>query len=106
MEPSTMSSESMDADRRQILDAITKMIFAVADHIPPSQKIDMGSMLVADLGLQSIELANLIFRLNAHYSGSVSLGDFVVEVAGNDMLSDLPVGGIVDFVANSLGAHP
>jgi len=106
MESSAVNSESLDPDRRRILDEVTKMIFAVADHIPPSQQIGMDSMLVADLGLQSIELASLIFRLNAHYSGSVSLGDFIAEVAGDDLPSDLPGGGIVDFVARSLGAHP
>jgi hypothetical protein len=105
MEASAVSSESMDADRRQILDDIRQIIFAVSDHIPPSQKIDMDSMLIADLGLESIEIANVIFRLNAHYSGSVSLGDFIAEVASNDLPPDLPVGGIVTFVADSLRAR-
>jgi acyl carrier protein len=102
MEASAMNSESIDRDKRQILDDITQAIFAVSDQIPPSQKIEMDTLLIADLGLESIEIANLLFRLNAHYSGAVSLADFVTEVAGADWQSDASVGGIVDFVAASL----
>jgi acyl carrier protein len=100
-----MNPASIDKDKRQILDDITQAIFAVSDNIPPSQKIGMDTLLIADLGLESIEIANLLFRLNAHYSGAVSLADFITEVAGADWGSDASVGGIVDFVAASLLEH-
>jgi acyl carrier protein len=92
----------MGPEERQILDDITQLIFAVSDNVPPSQHIDMDTLLIADLGLESIEIANLLFRLNAHYAGAVSLADFITEVAGANWQSDAPVGGIVDFVAASL----
>jgi acyl carrier protein len=77
MNSSAANSKSMDTDERQILDDITQLIFAVSDNVPPSQKIDMDTLLIADLGLESIEIANLLFRLNAHYAGAVSIVDFV-----------------------------
>jgi hypothetical protein len=102
MNSSATNSKSMDIDERQILDDITQLIFAVSDNVPPSQKIDMDTLLIGDLGLESIEIANLLFRLNAHYAGAVSLADFITEVAGANWQSDAPVGGIVEFVAASL----
>lgn len=102
MNSSAMNSESADADKRQILNNITELIFAASDHIPPSQKIEMDTLLVADLALESIEIANFLFRLNMHYSGAISLADFITEVAGDNWQSDVPVGGIVNFVAASI----
>ncbi len=102
MDSSVMKSESADADERQILDDITELIFAVSDHIPPSQKIEMDTLLIADLALQSIEIANLLLRLSMHYSGSMSLADFITEVAGENWQSDIPVGSIVNFVVASI----
>jgi hypothetical protein len=102
MSSSAMNSKSTDVDKRQILDDITQLIFEVSDHIPPSQKIETDTLLIADLGLESIEIANFLFRLNMLYSGAVSLADFITEVAGINWQSDVPVGGIVDFVAASL----
>lgn len=102
MNSSAMNSESEDADKRQILDDIRQLIFSASDHIPPSQKIEMDTLLIADLALESIEIANFLFRLNMHYSGAVSLADFITEVAGDNWQLDVPVGGIVNFVAASL----
>jgi acyl carrier protein len=106
MNSSAANSPSTDTDKRQILDDITQLILAVSDNVPPSQQIDMDTLLIADLGLESIEIANLLFRLNAHYSGAVSLADFITEVAGANWQSDVPVGGLVDFVAASLRPDP
>ena len=104
MNTPTMNSDSADIDKRRILDSITQTIFAVSDEIPPSQKIKMGTLLVADLGLESIQIANLFFRLNAHYSGAVSLADLIVEATGAGWQGDMSVGGLVDFIAASLQA--
>lgn len=107
MTASAVNSESMDVDKRQVLEDITQLIFAVSDHIPPSQKIEMATLLIEDLALESIEIASLLFRLNMHYSGAVSLADFLTEVVGVNWESDVSVGAVVDFVAASLehGAH-
>lgn len=102
MDSSAMNSKTADVDKRQILDDITQLIFTASDHIPPSQKIEMDTLLIADLALESIEIANFLFRLNMHYSGAISLADFITEVAGDDWQSDVPVGGIVNFVAASI----
>jgi acyl carrier protein len=102
MRESGMNFESRDAGKGQVLNDITQAIFAVSDHIPPSQKIEMDTKLIADLGLESVEIAGLLFSLNARYSESVSLSDFVVEVTGTYGLSDLSVGSIVDFITDSL----
>jgi hypothetical protein len=102
MDSSAMNSKTADVDERQILDDITQLIFTASDHIPPSQKIEMDTLLIADLALESIEIANFLFRLNMHYSGAISLADFITEVAGDNWQSDVPVGGIVNFVAASI----
>jgi hypothetical protein len=102
MDSSAINSKSADVDKRQILDDITQLIFTASDHIPPSQKIEMDTLLIADLALESIEIANFLFRLNMHYSGAMSLADFITEVAGDNWQSDVPVGGIVNFVAASI----
>jgi len=102
MSSSAMNPKSVAVDERQILDDITQLIFAVSDQIPPSQKIERDTLLIGDLGLQSIEIANFLFRLNMHYPGTVSLADFITEVAGANWQGDVPVGGVADFVAASL----
>lgn len=92
----------MNADERQILSDITDVIRAVSDHIPPSEKIDLDTTLVADLALESLEVANLFLTLSKRYAGTVSVADFILEVTDAGVISDLPVGRIVDFVANYL----
>lgn len=104
MNTPTMNSDSADIDKRQILDGVTQIIFAVSDQIPPSQQITMGTLLIADLGLESIQIASLFFRLNERYSGAVSLADLIVKATGADWSGDLSVGGLVDFIADSLRA--
>lgn len=92
---------SMNADKRQILSDITDAIHVVSDHVPPSEKIDMDTTLVAGLALESLEVANLFLTLSRRYGGIVSVADFILEVTDNGAISDLSVGRIVDFVANS-----
>jgi acyl carrier protein len=103
MKASAMNPEPMNADKRQLLEDIAQAIFAVSDHIPPSEVIEMDTMLAADLALESIEVASLYFRLNALYGESVSMADIVLEATGTGLMSDISVGRIVDFIANSLG---
>lgn len=82
----------------QVLSDITEVIHGVSDHVLPSAEIGMETMLVADLGLESIEIASLFFMLGERYVGSASVADFVLEVVDGGALSDLPVGRIVDFI--------
>jgi acyl carrier protein len=89
----------MNAAKRQVLSDITDVIHAVSDHVPPAQKIGMDTMLVADLGLESIEVASLFFMLRKRYDGIVSVADLVLEVVETDAISDLKVGRIVDFIS-------
>jgi hypothetical protein len=106
MKASVMNSESADADKCQVLNDVAQVILAVSDHIPPSQKFEMDTMLIADLALESIELASLIFRLGSQYSGSVSLADFMIGIESTGRMPDLSVGSIVDFIADSLQSNP
>jgi acyl carrier protein len=106
MKASAVHTEPMDAGKRQILGDVAQVICAVSDHIPPSKNIEMDTVLVDDLALESVEVASLIYRLNAHYAGAVSMGDFVLEIAGTDRISGLSVGSIVDFIDNSLRMGP
>lgn len=101
-----MNSESMDATKRQVLSEITQTIFTVSDHVPPSQEIDLDTMLIADLALESIEVAAIFTRLHLHYAGSVSIADFIMEMVDAGRIADFPVGAIVDFIAGSLPQDP
>ena len=92
----------MNADKRQVLSDITDAIHAVSDHVLPSEKIGMNTMLVADLGLESIEVASLFFMLRKRYDGTASVADLVLEVVETGAISDLKVGRIVDFISDSL----
>jgi acyl carrier protein len=92
----------MNTDKRQVLSDIADVIHVVSDHIPPSEKIGMDTTLVADLALESIEVAHLFAALSKRYAGIVSVADFILEVMDTGVISDLPVGAIVDFVADSL----
>jgi hypothetical protein len=87
-------------DNPRVLNDVTQAIFTVSDHIPPSTSITMDTMLIADLALESVEIASLVFRLNMLYS--VSLSDFFLEVSGTERISDFPVGRIVNYITDSL----
>lgn len=105
MEATAMNSESLDECKRQVLSDVTRTLFEVSDSIPPSQKIEMDTMVIGDLGLESIQIANLLFRLHVLYSGAVSFADFISAVAGSDWQLDAPVGTFVEFVAASLWSN-
>jgi acyl carrier protein len=92
----------MNSGKRQVLNDIIDAIYAVSDHIAPSENIDMNTMLVADLAFESIEVANLFLTLRKRYDGTVSVADFVLEAVVTGAMSDLSVGRIVDFIADSL----
>jgi hypothetical protein len=102
MNTEPISTTPMSAGKCQVLGDIAEIIRAVSDHIPVTEDIRMETMLVADLALESIELASLFVRVRARYGDTVSIADFVLEVVGGGSLSDLRVGRIVEFIADSL----
>jgi hypothetical protein len=104
MKAEPVNAEPMKAYKRQVLSDITEVIHAVSDHVPPSAEIGMETLLVADLGLESIEIGSLFFMLRERYEDGVSVADFVLEVVDAGALSDLPVGRIVDFITGSARA--
>jgi hypothetical protein len=102
----------MGVDRNQILSDVAEIIRAVSDHVPPGETIRMDTTALADLALESVEIASIFFRLQARYEGTVSLAEFVIDITSNAPLSDLPVGMVVEFIAGCLernghgGAQP
>lgn len=101
-----MGSEPADQYATQALADVTEVIFAVSDDIPPGQRIDPEATLVGDLGLESIQIANIFFRLNTRYAGAVSLAEFLTGIADAGWQADASVGNLVDFIAAALRQKP
>jgi hypothetical protein len=106
MKAPAMNADIRNASELQILADVAQDIRAVSDHIPPSEKIEMDTMLVADLALESIEVASIFFRLSERYQQYVSIADFLLQVVSEELISDLPVGRIVAFIADSAKPDP
>jgi acyl carrier protein len=91
----------MTVNPAQILAEIGEMLHAVSDHILPDEPITMDSRFFADLALESIEVVSLVGRIRARYGAAVNLATFVTGL-GQDSVTNLQVGQVVEFIADAL----
>ena len=91
----------MSADRTEILTEIAGLLRPLTDSLLPGEEITMETRFGADLGLESLALANLSGRLQARFGPAANVVPFL---AGRDPgpISDIRVGELVDYVAGVL----
>ena len=91
----------MSADRTHILTEIAGLLRPLTDSLLPGEEITTGTRFGADLGLESLALANLSGRLQARFGPEANVVPFL---AGRDPgpISDIRVGELVDYVAGVL----
>ena len=91
----------MSADRTDILSDIAGLLRPLTDSLLPGEEITMETRFGADLGLESLALANLSGRLQARFGPAANVVPFL---AGRDPgpISDIRVGELVDYVASVL----
>ena len=92
----------MSADRTEILTEIAGLIRPLTDSLLPGEDITMDTRFGADLGLESLALANLSGRMQARFGPAANVVPFL---AGRDPgpISDIRVGELVDYIAGVLG---
>lgn len=91
----------MSAGRTNILTEIAGLLRPLTDSLLPGEEITMDTRFGADLGLESLALANLSGRLQARFGPEANVVPFL---AGRDPgpISDIRVGELVDYVASVL----
>jgi putative sulfotransferase len=91
----------MSADRTEILTEIAGLLRPLTDSLLPGEEITMQTRFGADLGLESLALANLSGRLQARFGPAANVVPFL---AGRDPgpISDIRVGELVDYIAGVL----
>jgi acyl carrier protein len=92
----------MPADKDSILAEIAEMLRAIRDDLDTDDTdITMDSTFRSDLGIESIDIVALAGRLQARYGNAVNFAQFVASL-GLESVSELRVGELVDFIAESL----
>jgi pimeloyl-ACP methyl ester carboxylesterase/acyl carrier protein len=91
----------MSADRTDILTEIAGLLRPLTDSLLPGEEITMETRFGADLGLESLALANLSGRLQARFGPAANVVPFL---AGRDPgpISEIRVGELVDYIAGVL----
>lgn len=104
MEVTAADADPAGRPELRVLADVTQAIFAVSDQVLPTQQIGTGTWLIADLGLESIQIASLLFQLNTRYAGAVSFAEFVTGIMDGGSQPDATVGDLVAFIVGAL--HP
>jgi putative sulfotransferase len=101
----------MTGDQARILAEVSRLLRSVTDSLPPSGEISMQTRLVADLGLDSLDLANLTGRIQVRYGLPADVGPFYAwreaSPFGGLRLGQLieHIAGVLDGGATSAGAR-
>ena len=91
----------MTIDRAGILAAISEMLRAVSESLPPGEEITAGTKLIDDLELQSIGIATLTGRVQSRYGTKASLIPFFAARDAGPF-HNLRVGELVEYLAGIL----
>ena len=92
----------MPADKTAILADIDAMLRAVLGDFGTDLEISAASAFRDDLGMESLDVVSLAGRLQARYGEDVNFAQFLAGLDVSSM-TELRVGQLVDYVAESLG---
>ena len=92
----------MSADQARILTELAELVRPLSEGLLPGEEVTAGMTLVGDLGMQSIQLANLSGRIQSRYGASANLVPLFV---GKDAtsVSEITTGEIADYIARVVG---
>lgn len=93
----------MPTDKTAVLADFDAMLRAVLGDFGTDIEITAASTFRADLGMESLDVVSLAGRLQARYGDDVNFAQFLAGLDVSSM-TDLRVGQLVDYVAESLGA--
>jgi len=89
------------ADKTTVLADISVMLRAVLGDFGTDLDITAASAFRDDLGMESLDVVSLAGRLQARYGDDVNFAQFLAGLDVSSM-TDLRVGQLVDYVAESL----
>jgi len=85
-----------------VLAAVTDLVRSSTGRLLPDDVIAPEAALVADLGLDSIELVGLVGRLQARFGEQVNVSSFLASLDA-DGATDVRVMQVVEFIVASSG---
>lgn len=89
----------MSAEKTRILEDIADLVRPLTDSLLPGEEITMDTRFGADLGLQSIALANLSGRMQIKYGPEANLVPFLATRPAGP-IGDMRIGEVVDYLAD------
>lgn len=89
------------SDERSVFTAVCDIIAVVLVRDGDDIEIGMDTQVMADLGIQSIDLVELSVQLQDHYGERVNLAGFLPDLDFEQII-ELSVGQLVRHIARSL----
>lgn len=87
----------MNAPNDTVFAAVAELIRTSSDRLLPDDVISADTTLLGDLGLSSVELVGLAYRLQAQFGDVVNLSLFLATME-TDGAMDVRVGQLADFI--------
>lgn len=92
----------LGSDERSVFTDVCEMISVVLDGVGYADiEIGMESRILADLGMQSIDLAELSVHLEDHYGEQVNFAE-IIGGLDVDVMNEMTVGKLVAHITHSL----
>ncbi len=89
--------------RDNIYQAVRELIEKLAEDWEYEEKITEDTLLVADLGLESIDVVVLGTTIQNEYDCTLPLAEFMAEIGQREQ-RDIRIGELVDFVHQHLNS--
>ncbi|MBA3945865.1 MAG: acyl carrier protein [Herpetosiphonaceae bacterium] len=95
----------MQPSRDQILTDFLAILRSLSDDWEYSGELNEKTCLIADMGLESLDIVVLGANVQAQYKQVLPFSEFFAEV-GQRELPDITIGEWVDFIHEHLSAQP
>ena len=95
--------EKPERGKEEILKSVIELLNTLADDWEYSGEITAETCLVADLGLESIDVVILGTSIQSHYNCTLPFAEFLAEI-GEREAHDIRVDELVDFLDKNLAA--
>ncbi len=95
----------MQPSRDQVLADVLTILRSLADDWEYSGDLNENTRLLADMGLESLDIVVLGANVQAQYKQVLPFSEFFAEVGQRD-LPDITIGQWADFIYAHLGAKP
>jgi putative sulfotransferase len=91
----------MTVDRASIFAELSEMLHAVSEELVPGEEISLETKLIEDLGLRSINIANLTGRVQSRFGTKATLVPFFAS-RPEGLFENLQVSEVIDYLETAL----